>query len=214
MKMVLKFNYFPPGRQFMHNHIHLPTYRLPRVIKGDLRYEPLPDPYGRPLILACLHSLTEPACRMLETQSKDFTHNGWALALLLTQSFPATESWTRPIQELSIPMFTDPLKRVGRTLHLFHKLRQGRCETLIFNIQGYLQFRLIHDLNLRGFSTVLDIAKSDLVVPNPPARTNPFTIYQTPNRLPSVSSLKNQLQHGTETSGAYERSIENSETLA
>jgi hypothetical protein len=186
----------------MHINIQLPSYRLPRVIKGDLRYEPLADPHGRPLILTCLHSLTEPDSWILESQTKELSRIGWALTLLLPYSFPSTESWARPIQEFGIPMFTDPLNRASRALHLFHNLRQGRCETLFFDPQRYLQFRLIHDLNLRGFSTLLDIAKSDLVSSIPP------------NRLTPGSSRKVRPTHSTGTSGSYERSPEISEILA
>ncbi len=198
----------------MTTNMYLPTYRLPRIIKGDLRYEPLADAHGRPLILTCLHSLTEPDSPILESQTQELSQIGWGWALLFPHSFPTTESWPRSLEELAIPMFTDPLKRVCRTLHLFDNLRRGRCETLIFDRQGYLQFRLIHDLNLRGFSTVMDIAKSELVQSIPPSLTRPFPASQTPNRLTSGASRNSQPKHGTGLSGFYERSMEKSEILA
>ncbi|PJA80785.1 MAG: hypothetical protein CO149_00690 [Nitrospirae bacterium CG_4_9_14_3_um_filter_51_5] len=70
-------------------------------------------------------------------------------------------NWVRPPHEFDLPLLADPLRRLGQGLRLSRSLPPGRCETLIFDQHSRLQFRLIHDLNLRGITTVLEVAESD-----------------------------------------------------
>jgi len=144
----------------------IPDFRLPCLKKGDLYFAPLPNSDGTPLILCSLPHLTEKEAYLLEAHGKEVAKSGVNLAILLHRTFPSTESWVRPLQEFNLLLFVDPLKRLGRSLRLLHNLPLQRCESLIFDHQNLLKFRIFHEFNLRGFSTLLTFATTDLK--NPP----------------------------------------------
>jgi hypothetical protein len=83
------------------------------------------------------------------------------VAALVPGDFLVGQSWVRPPHEFRFPFLTDHLRRLGRALHLSRSLPSHRCETLFFDQHSRLQFRLCHDLNLRGITAVLEIAESD-----------------------------------------------------
>ena len=144
----------------------IPDFRLPCLKKGDFCFTPLPNFDGTPLILCSLPHLTEKEAWLLEAHGKEVAKSGVNLAILLHRTFPSSESWVRPLQEFNLSLFVDPLKRLGRSLRLLHNLPLQRCESLIFDHQNLLKFRIFHEFNLRGLSTLLTLATTDLK--NPP----------------------------------------------
>lgn len=121
-----------------------PDFRLPCFLKGSLQYVPLRDFQGHPIILCCLYTIEEEQdAWALEAHATELVKSGWTLALLLSHPLPHSGSWSRPLQEFDLAIFTDPLKRFCRALNLFHHFQSRRCETLIFDHQIHLQFRLI-----------------------------------------------------------------------
>lgn len=139
-----------------------PHFRLPLLYKGDFQYVPITHFRGQPTILCCLSTISERDTWVLEAHASELSKSGITLVLLLSPAFPLTDTWSRPIEEFGLPIFGDPLKRFRRTLHLFRRSPSHRCESLVFDHQSQLKFRFNHDLNLRGFSAVLEAAKIDL----------------------------------------------------
>jgi hypothetical protein len=139
---------------------HAPKWKVPCLLNGNLEHLPLTAFHGKLLVLCCPSSLAESDAWLLDTQVNQFHDCDSRLAVLIQDDYLFGQNWVRPPRDFRLPLLTDPLKRLGRTLHLSRSLPSLRCETLIFDQHSRLQFRLIHDLNLRGITTVLEVAES------------------------------------------------------
>ena len=135
--------------------------RVPCLLDGSFKFLPLSGTQSRQLVLCCVSSLDQTDAWLLDPQVGRFADCGTVLAVLVSGDFIFGHDWVRPPHEFDLPLLADPLARLGRGLHLSRSLPPGRCETLIFDQHSRLQFRLIHDLNLRGITTVLEVADSD-----------------------------------------------------
>jgi len=135
--------------------------RTPSLINGRFKFLPLSGTQSRQLVLCCVSSLDQTDAWLLDPQVGRFAECDAVLAVLVSGDFIFGHDWVRPPHEFDLPLLADPLRRLGRSLHLSRALQPGRCETLIFDQHIRLQFRLIHDLNLRGITTVLEVADSD-----------------------------------------------------
>lgn len=140
---------------------HAPIWKVPCLLDGRLTYLPLTAFQGNQLVLCCLPSLAENDAWLLDGQINGFHECGVVLAVLVQTDYVFGQTWVRPPHDFRLPFLADPLRRLGRSLHLSRSLPSPRCETLFFDQHSRLQFRLCHDLNLRGISTVLEIAESD-----------------------------------------------------
>ncbi len=141
---------------------HAPQWRVPCLLNGRMTYLPLTAFQGNQLVLCCLASLPETDAWLLDPQVNHFHECGVALAVLVHGEYGFGESWVRPPHEFCFPLLADPLRRLGRSLHLSRSLPSHRCETLFFDQCSRLQYRLVHDLNLRGIATVLEVAESNV----------------------------------------------------
>ncbi len=139
---------------------HAPLWRVPCLLNGRMTYLPLTAFQGNQLVLCCLPSLPEPEAWLLDPQVNRFHECGVVLAVLVHDEHGFGQSWVRPPHEFCFPLLADPLGRLGRSLRLSRSLPSHRCETLFFDQHSRLQFRLVHDLNLRGIATVLEVAES------------------------------------------------------
>lgn len=145
-------------------HTKIPAYRLPCLQRGNLQYLPLANFQGNPFILSCLSHLTERDAWIFESQATEFSQSRGTLAVFLQQNFPFTDGWTRPLPELSFPLFIDPLKRLCRTLRFDQGISSQRCESFIFDQHGSMILRIFHDLTLHGISTVLKVAERNNLI--------------------------------------------------
>jgi hypothetical protein len=139
---------------------HAPIWRVPCLLNGKLEHLPLTAFQGN-LVVCCLSSLAETDAWLLDTQVNRFHECGSVLAVLIQDDNLVGQNWVRPPREFRLPFLTDPLRRLGRTFRLSRSLPSFRCETLIFDQHRRLQFRLLHNLNLQGISTVLEFVQSD-----------------------------------------------------
>jgi hypothetical protein len=138
-----------------------PKWKTPCLLNGKWQYLPLTAFQGTQFVLCCLPDFTENDAWLLKQQVNRFHAGNIVLAVLVPNNALLENSWCRPPQEFGLPFLTDPLNRLRRTLHLSASLPPHRCETLFFDHRSFLQFRLFHDLNLRGITTVLEVAESD-----------------------------------------------------
>lgn len=140
-----------------------PTFRLPCIFKDQITFRSLADSQDNQLVLCCISGLTEKDAWFLETQAQDFEQSDSNFGVLLSTDQVWGLDWVRPPIDFSLRVYVDPIGRLQRTFHLSPTIPSTRCETLIFDRKTRLLFRLIHDLNLKGFSAVLDIIESDFV---------------------------------------------------
>ena len=138
-----------------------PIWRVPCLMNGKMEYLSLTAFQGRQLVLCCVPSLAETTAWLLDRHVERFRERGGTLAVLILEEDVFRQTWVRAPHEFHVPFLTDPLRRLGRTLRLSRSLPAHRCETLFFNPDNRLHFRLFHDLNLKGIATVLEVAESD-----------------------------------------------------
>lgn len=151
-----------------------PTLRVPCMFNNQFSFLPFFNFQKSQFALCCLSDLKETDAWFLEAQALEFKQSGSALVILVSNDNSLGHDWGRPPQDFGIPFFIDPINRLKKSLHLARSLRPNRCETLIFDQDTRLQFRLIHDLSLKGISSVLDIIQSEFVQNSAeqPARSN------------------------------------------
>ncbi len=140
-----------------------PTLRVPCIFNNQFSFLPFVNFQKSQFALCCLSDLKETDAWFLEAQAQEFKQSGSALAILVSNDTVLGQDWGRPPQDFGIPFFIDPINRLKKSLHLARSLRPNRCETLIFDQNTRLQFRLIHDLSLKGVGSVLDIIQSEFV---------------------------------------------------
>ena len=140
-----------------------PSLRVPCIFNNQFSFLPFFNFQKTQFALCCLSNLKETDAWFLEAQAQEFKQAGSALVILVSNDTVLGQDWGRPPQDFGIPFFIDPINRLQKSLRLARSLRLNRCETLIFDQDTRLQFRLIHDLSLKGISSVLDIIESDFV---------------------------------------------------
>ncbi|MCA9473553.1 MAG: hypothetical protein MRJ96_02675 [Nitrospirales bacterium] len=138
---------------------HIPLWRVPILQDGTLSFSSLTSFEGEYFVLCCIQSLTVTQTRLLKSQSDDFLNTHARLIALLNHDRNHEFPWPPPEFSLRLPLLTDPLQRLSRPLGLSQHLSIERCETLIFNQDSRLEFRLIHDFNQSGFTRVLEMTK-------------------------------------------------------
>ncbi|MEX2493725.1 MAG: hypothetical protein WD425_18405 [Nitrospirales bacterium] len=141
-----------------------PTVRVPCLFKGQFTFLSLADSQEHLFALCCLTNLTEKDAWFLEGQAQEFEQSGSNFGVLVSTDQVLGSGWVRPLQDFSLRLYIDPISRLRRAFHLSSSLRSTRGETLIFDQDQCLRFRLIHDLNLKGMSAVLDIIHSDFLL--------------------------------------------------
>ncbi|GJL56039.1 MAG: hypothetical protein NPIRA02_31710 [Nitrospirales bacterium] len=153
----------------------IPPWRVPTFIKGTLTFSSLSHLSTQPLVLCCTPSLTASQAWLLESHINDFHIHHTFLATLVSRYMGYDVPWALPSSNFRLPLLTDPLKRVSRSLGLSRNLPPQRCETLFFGQNGRLAFRLIHDLDLRGIIRVLEITNRHFSrsLPTPLDSTHP-----------------------------------------
>ena len=139
---------------------HTPNWRIPTFANGQLAYLPLRQFRGTRVVLCCLASLGEEDAQFLNSQTERFAECWSRLTVFVSQDPLLKELPTQQLLHFRPPLLTDPLQRFGQALSLSRSLPPNRCETLFFDSHCRLEFRLIHDLNLRGLNMALEMAKS------------------------------------------------------
>ena len=152
------------SRTIMEVHImnvgnHSPNWRIPTFVNGQLAYLPLRQFRGTRVVLCCLGSIAEDEARLFNSQTERFAEF-WSRLTVFVSHDPLLKALpTKQLLQFRPPLLTDPLRRLGQALSLSRSLPPNRCETLFFDQQCRLEFRLIHDLNLRGLNMALEMAK-------------------------------------------------------
>lgn len=137
-----------------------PAWRIPTITNGQLSYRPLQQFSNKRLVLCCLASLAERESKFFNSQAERFAEFWSRLTVFVSHDPLLKELPTQPLIQFRPPLLTDPLRRLGQALSLSRSLPPNRCETLFFDQHSRLEFRLIHDLNPRGFNMALEIAES------------------------------------------------------
>lgn len=188
-------------------HAHASDFRLPCFLDRKFQNVPSKNFQGN-LIILCYHrAVNEQNVCFLETRTTQLANSGWTLAPLWAQPLPScANSWSRPFQEIDLPIVTDPLKQFRRGCTLFLNFPFQGCKPLVFGHRLYLKFRVRHDLNRRGFSPVWKFAKRVLFQHVPIRRVRKSLSFNP--RFTFTSQLRNQAQRPQKGTGFHELSPE------
>ena len=161
----------------MNKTLHLPGFRVLCFNTGHLSTLPLSAFQGQKVALCWIPTLLEPDAWIIEGHVARFKEEDTHFIGLAADEGILGHTWIRHPHEFSFPLIIDPLRRLQKALRLSPSLPFHRGETVFFSRDSRLTFRLIHDLNLRGLSTAVEIAGSEFcqnVKPSPKRRPEKF----------------------------------------
>ncbi len=76
---------------------------------------------------------------------------------LVSGNYPFHEPWVQRLTRFGIFLLGDPLGCVGRALKISEIPDQSRCQCLLINPEGIVDYHLVHNLNGRGMSAIFEI---------------------------------------------------------
>jgi len=141
-------------------HSTIPRMRVPALLKGEMIALDLTSLQGQWGILSRLSEF-EFGEAILLNQYLRTVQKKWAALLGM---LPFTDLCFDPhlpkAKILGIPLVMDPLRRLHRVLGLTSGPSSNRCQSFIFDPQGVIRYHLVHLLNWRGMSFLLEILKN------------------------------------------------------
>lgn len=134
-----------------------PRFRVPALMEGAFIYIDSARFQGRWMVLCCLPSLGLVEPTFLDQQVEAFAQKGASLLAVGPEDDSLHQPWASRIGKLRVPILADPLRRLRRSYGIARAYAPGRCRTFLMDPDGLLQFHLVHDLNGREMSALLEI---------------------------------------------------------
>jgi hypothetical protein len=135
----------------------LPRIRVPALTAGKVGPLDISQFREQWVTLCCLSRLGLVESYFLNRYRHDWAKQWAILVGLVIGAYPFHEPWVQQVTNLGIPLLGDPLGRVCRALKISEIPGHGRCQSLIVNPGGIVEYHLIHDLNGRGMSAISEI---------------------------------------------------------
>ncbi|GJL61026.1 MAG: hypothetical protein NPIRA03_38830 [Nitrospirales bacterium] len=135
----------------------IPRIRVPALTNGNLAILDISQLKGQWVTLCCPSRFDLVEYRFLDIYRKEWEQQGILLVGLVSGTYAFHEPWIQRVTKLGLPLLTDPLRRVSRALKLYKLSELGRCQSLIINPQGIVEYHLIHDLSGRGMKAISEI---------------------------------------------------------
>ena len=132
----------------------VPYVSIPALMGGVLQYVDWTRFQGRWTALCCVPHLGLIEACFLDRQVEPFAQEGAALLAIGPDGDFLRQPWITQIGTLRLPILGDPLARLRRGLGIAPPDSPARCRTFLIDPDGFLQFRLVHDLNGRGMDVV------------------------------------------------------------
>ncbi len=136
---------------------NIPPIRVPGLVNGKIVAFNLSEFSGQWITLCCPSQFGLVESLFLDQYRQEWERQGARLLGLIPGTHPFHESWIRQVTTLGLILLGDPLGRVSRALRIANPQRQPRCQSLIINPRGRVEYHLIHDLNGRGMSAMSEI---------------------------------------------------------
>jgi alkyl hydroperoxide reductase subunit AhpC len=135
----------------------VPTFRLPALMQGTLSYLDSSRCRGRWLVMTFLPFLDHADTVDVDRLRACMEHRG--------ATFFLVPSGLRSVHQLSPPhlalihcrILGDPLHRLHRTFGIPVPTIQRRAQTVLIDPEGFLRYRLVHDLNQRSIAPLSDL---------------------------------------------------------
>lgn len=137
----------------------IPGMRVPALLKGQMILFNLATLRGQWGIISCLPSFDYGEAIFLNQCYRTVQKEG---AILLGMSLfedPFLNARQSKTNILRIPLLADPLQRLRRVFGVSENLRANRSQSYFIDPQGVIRYHLIHPLNWRGLSFLIEILK-------------------------------------------------------
>jgi hypothetical protein len=133
--------------------------RVPALLKGKLILLDLGSLQGRWGMVCCLPPFEFGEAVFLNQYHRTVQKEGAVLLGMLSSADPILDLRLPKAKALGIPLLADPLRRLHRIFGLPGRPSANRCQSFIFDSQGVIRYHLVHLLNWRGLSFLLEILK-------------------------------------------------------
>lgn len=138
-----------------------PCFRSPALVDGQLTYVDLARFRTRWAVLCFVHRLELLEAVFLDRHVDGFLKQGLALLAVSPKPEPLHEGWITQFGRLRVPILADPLRRLHRRYRIVATEASPRCHTFLIDPDGLLHFHLVHDLNGRGMSAILETPRAN-----------------------------------------------------
>lgn len=140
-------------------HSTIPRMRVPALLKGNLILLDLGTLQGQWGMVCCLPPFDFGEAVFLNQYNRTVQKEGAVLLGMLPCADPILDPSLPKTKALGIPLVADPLRRLQRVLGLSGKSFSNRCQSFVFDPHGVIRYHLVHLLNWRGMSFLVEILK-------------------------------------------------------
>lgn len=140
-------------------HSTIPRMRVPALLKGQMILFDLASLQGQWSIVCCLPPFDFGEAIFLNQYQRTVQKEGVRLLGMLPFVNPLLDPRLPKTKILRIPLLADPLQRLRRALGLTEASSTNRCQSYIVDPNGVIRYHLVHPLNWRGLSFLIEILK-------------------------------------------------------
>ncbi len=133
--------------------------RVPALLKGKMIWFDLNNLQGQWGMVCCLPPIDFGEAVFLNQYHRTVQQEGAVLLGMLPCADPMLDLSLPKTKALGIPLLADPLRRLHRTLGLSGRPSSNRCQSFVFDPQGVIRYHLVHRLNWRGMSFLIEILR-------------------------------------------------------
>ncbi len=140
-------------------HSKIPSMRVPALLKGQMILYNLATLRGQWGILSCLPPFDYGEAIFLNQCYRTVQKEGAILLGMLPFEDPFLSTRESKTKILRIPLLSDPLQRLRRAFDVAENHRANRSQSYFIDPGGVIRYHLIHSLNWRGLSFLVEILK-------------------------------------------------------
>ena len=137
-----------------------PHFRAPALVGGNLLFLDSAGLRGRSFTLCFLPPLGLCERTVLERRVRDFEDEKTFFLGVVDEGAFFFGPWQKDLWPRGLALTADPLGRLARRYGVSRDRSPARCRSFIVDARGILCYHLIHELNDRGLSALLEILKS------------------------------------------------------
>lgn len=140
-------------------HSTIPRMQVPALLKGQMILYNLATLRGQWGILSCLPPFDYGEAIFLNQCYRTVQKEGAILLGMSPFEDPFLNTHLSKNKILRIPLLADPLQRLRRAFGVSENLNANRSQSYFIDQQGVIRYHLIHSLNWRGLSFLIEILK-------------------------------------------------------
>ena len=140
-------------------HTTIPCIRVPALLKGQMILLNLATLRGQWGILSCLPPFDYGEAIFLNQCYRTVQKEGAILLGMLPFEDLFLSTRQSKTKILRIPLLADPLQRLRRKFGMSENLSENRSQSYFIDPGGVIRYHLIHSLNWRGLSFLIEILK-------------------------------------------------------